>query len=113
MVGIVSILLLGSLFWSAVGALLGAVGAASEAAPIGRAAPTALVLGPPPTAAPMTPTPVLEPTRLPTLEPTPSAAAEPTSPPELTPTPAADAAGERRGCCYRSPRQAVRSIRAT
>src|SRR5262249_22243506 len=82
MVGIVGILLLGSLFWSAVGALLGAIGAASEASPIGRPAATALVLGPPPTA---------EPTRAPTSEPTPAPAAEPTNPPELTPTPAAAA----------------------
>jgi len=95
MVGIVGILLLGSLFWSAVGALFGAIGAASEASPIGRAAPTALVLGPPPTAAPTTPTPTVEPTRAATTEPTRAPTAEPTNQPEPTPnpTPAADAAG--------------------
>ncbi|HEY3061776.1 MAG TPA: hypothetical protein VGL99_22615 [Chloroflexota bacterium] len=89
MVGIVGILLLGSLFWSAVGALFGALGAASEAVPFVRPAPT-LVLGPPPTALPPTAAPAarpVEPTRpAPTAEPTQLAEATPTAQPQATPT---------------------------
>jgi len=99
MVGIVGILLLGSLFWSAIGALLGAVSAATEAVPFGRAAPT-LVLGPAPTSVATTSgaarveptrasTPVLivAPTLAPTPVPEPTTPPEPTQPPEPTPTP--------------------------
>jgi hypothetical protein len=86
MVGIVGILLLGSLFWSAVGALLGAVSAATEAVPVGRAVPT-LVLGPPPTAQPATATPRAEPTRAATAAPAAASTLEPTQPPEPTPSP--------------------------
>jgi len=90
MVGIVGILLLGSLFWSAVGALFGALGAASEAVPFGRSAPT-LVLGPAATAAPPTLTPeaprTVEPTRpAATAEPTRRAEPSPTPQPQATPT---------------------------
>ena len=88
MVGIVGILLLGSLFWSALGALVSAVGQATQALPIGeRPAPT---LGPIPSIV-VTPTPFSAPTLSaiatatdvpPTEEPTP----EPTTMPTVVPT---------------------------
>ena len=90
MVGIVGILLLGSLFWSALGALVGALGAAQQALPIGQAAPartpTALV-GRAPTAAPTAGTAATTaPTPVPTVAPTPQATAVPTPAPTLEPT---------------------------
>lgn len=91
MVGIVGILLLGSLFWSAVGALFGALGAASEALPVGRAAPI-LVLPAPTAVVSAAPTATLAaitqrptPTTPPTLEPTPE--------PQASPTPSLESAG--------------------
>jgi hypothetical protein len=92
MVGIVGILLLGSLFWSAVGALFGALGAASEALPVGRSAtvvlpaPTAAVqAAPTPTALVVVQRPAPAPTPAPTQEPTPEA--------QPSPTPSSDTAG--------------------
>ncbi len=86
MVGIVGILLLGSLTWSAVGALIGAVGAAATAL-----SPHA----PPPTLAPpvvvaTTPSPIaiVTDTPLPALEPTPADTATPLPAVVETPTPA-------------------------
>jgi hypothetical protein len=90
MVGIVGILLLGSLFWSAVGALFGALGAATEAVPISRSAP-GFQLAAEPTSVPVA-TPTLLPVRFtpaPAVPPT----AEPTPPPEPSATPAAETAG--------------------
>jgi hypothetical protein len=71
MVGIVGILLLGSLFWSALGALVSALGDASQALPFGRPAPT------------RAPTVVLA---GPVATPTPGAVGRPTAtrPPEAT-----------------------------
>jgi len=101
MVGIVAIVLLGSLFWSAIGALLSAVNGIVASSPVAAlAAPTRtpeatiVVLQPtppPPTAAP-TPAP---PRPTPTA---PVATAEPPPPPEQTPapTPTAGAAAEGR-----------------
>jgi hypothetical protein len=79
MVGIVGILLLGSLAWSAVGALVSAVGAASSALSSANAAPPTLV----PVVAV---TPAAEPTQVPTpVTPAPTRAATDT-PLEATPT---------------------------
>jgi hypothetical protein len=78
MVGIVGILLLGSLAWSAVGALVSAVGAASSALSSANAAPTLVPV--------VAVTPASEPTHVPTLEtPAPTRAATDT-PREATPT---------------------------
>jgi hypothetical protein len=92
MVGIVGILLLGSLAWSAVGALFSAVGEATGSLTGGRPAPvrlTAVAVGP---AATATPRPAVAPT-LATAAPTPTlatAAPTPTPAPQarLSPTPA-------------------------
>lgn len=104
MVGIVGILLLGSLFWSALGALLGAFGAASQAVPTPRPAPVLVVTVVPSTLAAATsaptlqsstatlvsgtatPVPTAEPTRQPTA--TPLAQAEGRAPWILLPQPA-------------------------
>jgi hypothetical protein len=86
MVGIVGILLLGSLFWSAVGALFGALGAASESFPLGRQ-PTPFVLSAQSTSAPV-PTP--RPTQIAVATPpapTPAATIAPTAPTEPTARP--------------------------
>jgi len=87
MVGIVGILLLGSLAWSAVGALVGAVGAAGSALSSAHA--------PPPTLAPVVAvTPTVAPTDVPKLEtavtsntPLPTEAATPTVVPTVAATP--------------------------
>jgi hypothetical protein len=77
MVGIVGILLLGSLFWSALGALVSALGQAAQALPIGdRPSPTLT----PPLAVVSTPTPFSAPT-LASL-----ATSIPTAVPTVTPT---------------------------
>jgi hypothetical protein len=95
MVGIVGILLLGSLAWSAVGALLGALGEATAVFTSARATPTKLVAvvstatgTPSPRATPRS-TSTVAPTAsaAPTLMLEPTASAEATS--ALTPTPAA------------------------
>jgi hypothetical protein len=86
MVGIVGILLLGSLAWSAVGALFSALGEATASFSPARPTPTKLVL------VVTTPTQVLAATAQPTEVPT-SAVIAPTSTPQptvaVTPTPAA------------------------
>ncbi len=99
MVGIVAIVLLGSLFWSAIGALLSAVNGIVASSPVAAlAAPTRtpqatiVVLQPtppPPTAAPTPTPPRATPTAL-------VAAAEPT-PPEPTPAPTATAGAAAEG----------------
>src|SRR5918911_2337300 len=103
MVGIVGILLLGSLFWSAVGAMVNALGEATQAFPAGKVAPTRLPTplpvaaaaapdapSPTPTRVLATPTatvaPTVSPTLAPTAAPTTTPAASPTA--EATPTPA-------------------------
>ena len=69
MVGIVGILLLGSLFWSALGALVSALGEASQSLPIGRPPPTLSVPVVVVTATPVaTATAVVLPTIVPTAE---------------------------------------------
>jgi hypothetical protein len=86
MVGIVGILLLGSLFWSALGALVGALGAAQQALPIGQAAPArtpTVLVGRAPTPA----TTATAPTPVPTLAPTPQGTPVPTLAPTIEPTP--------------------------
>jgi hypothetical protein len=89
MVGIVGILLLGSLFWSALGALFGAFGAAREAVPTPRPAPV-LVVTMVPSAAPTldlaaTPRAVLAPTPAPaSTTATPQPTVEPTAKPTAT-----------------------------
>jgi hypothetical protein len=102
MVGIVGILLLGSLAWSAVGALVSAVGAAGSAFSSVAHPPLVSTLGP---AAAVTPTPIaaavltVEPTAPPTLAATgtalPAATATlvltPTAEPQATPTAAPSA----------------------
>lgn len=109
MVGIVAILLLGSLFWSALGALVSAVGDMAGSFPNSRPTPTHFLEGSQPAPTPIslapTATPVLaaaprsaEPTPLPvdspTVEPTPLPTTEPTPAPtsESTPTPAGERA---------------------
>jgi hypothetical protein len=87
MVGIVGILLLGSLFWSALGALLGAFGAASQAVPTPRPAPVLVVTVVPSTVAAATSAPTLQSSMatlvsgtaapVPTAEPTPQPTATP------------------------------------
>src|ERR1700716_2756590 len=80
MVGIVGILLLGSLAWSAVGALFSALGEATATFSPARPTPTKLVL------VVATPTQVLAATAQPTEVPI-SAMIPPTSTPEPTPQP--------------------------
>ena len=78
MVGIVAILLLASLAWSAIGALFGAVGAASSALTSSKQVATlapVVAVTPSPVVVVVTPT-----------SPLPTRTAEPTSPPVLTPT---------------------------
>jgi hypothetical protein len=87
MVGIVGILLLGSLFWSALGALFGALGTLPQSLPGPRPAPV-LVVTVVPTPA-MTPAPALStptPPPAPTTEP-PGPTAQPTPQPTAAPTP--------------------------
>ena len=87
MVGIVGILLLGSLAWSAVGALLSAAGSAGQALTAARMPPTlapALAVTPTPAATPT------QPSASSTATPLPTATVEST--PEPAPTPTADAA---------------------
>lgn len=104
MVGIVGILLLGSLAWSAVGALVSAVGAATSAlAPSNAPAPTlAPAVAVTPSSVPVAAAPTAEPTGLaasgrgePTPIALPTANVQPTSPPTAQPvsTPTAVAAG--------------------
>lgn len=93
MVGIVAILLLASLAWSAVGALFGAIGAASSVLTASRQPPTlepAVAATPPPVIVsvpapppPTTPTPTPEAT----LSSTPQPTVGPTKPPAPTATP--------------------------
>jgi hypothetical protein len=84
MVGIVGILLLGSLAWSAIGALVSAVGSAGSALNSGRAAPS--TLGP---IVAVTPSPVVVVVAV-TPTPVPATPAPELRAPEvLTPTPAA------------------------
>jgi hypothetical protein len=88
MVGIVGILLLGSLFWSAIGTLLGAFGQATSAIPPLSSRPTLeLTLEPAPTPWPApTLVPKPEPTAAPTAAPDPTASRpEPTSAPTAAP----------------------------
>jgi hypothetical protein len=95
MVGIVGILLLGSLFWSALGALVSAIGQAAASLPIGErpptlATPVPVLVSPTPFTAPTlepvdTPTPMLV---EPTLERTP-----PPTPVPPTDTPTAEPSG--------------------
>jgi hypothetical protein len=90
MVGIVGILLLGSLAWSAVGALFSALGEATSSFSTSRPTPTRLtaLIGTPTIATPRTPAPAG--TSAPTPAETPAAANTPTPPIEptllLTPT---------------------------
>jgi hypothetical protein len=77
MVGIVGILLLGSLFWSAMGSLLGALGQATQSLPVARPG-LSLTIEPTVTPRPApTPLPLVVPTR------------DPTPPPPPPPTPTA------------------------
>jgi hypothetical protein len=104
MVGIVGILLLGSLFWSALGALVSALGEAGSAIPVSRPSvvltvepaagtPTAVQAVAAPTREPeaqSTPVPtraVAAPTRAPEPTATPVPTAEPTQPPKPTAAP--------------------------
>jgi len=90
MVGIVGILLLGSLFWSALGALVGALGAAQQALPSGQAAPArtpTVLVGQAPTAGATAPVPTA--TVAPTQAATPGPTLAPTSEPTAAPTSAA------------------------
>jgi len=98
MVGIVGILLLGSLAWSAVGALFSALGEAAAAVTSGGTPQPRLLVGP---ASPQPATPTAVGTQIPagratqqptpslTLTPEPSSELTPTVEPALTPTPSA------------------------
>lgn len=82
MVGIVGILLLGSLFWSALGALVGAVGTLPQSLPGPKPAPVLVVTVVPTVVgavATPVPTAVRAPTAVPTLEP-PTPTVQPTPP---------------------------------
>jgi hypothetical protein len=83
MVGIVGILLLGSLAWSAVGALVSAVGAAGSAFSSATGPPAAATLAP---AVAITSSPVAPPTDQPTPPPTIQPAALPSATSAPTPT---------------------------
>jgi hypothetical protein len=88
MVGIVGILLLGSLFWSALGSLMGALGALPQAVPVSR---PAVVLTVPPAATAVVAVPTVLPSATPaaaaTAAPTPTrVAAEPTATPQPSTT---------------------------
>jgi len=88
MVGIVGILLLGSLFWSALGALIGALGAATQAIPVSKPAVVLTLPAVQSTTAVVVAT-VVPTARLPTMTPLPTV--EPTLAPTTAPT--ADSAG--------------------
>jgi hypothetical protein len=88
MVGIVGILLLGSLFWSAMGALFSAFGEAKEALPVSRPALGLAVTAEPSVRPISTPIPTLQPTAVPTVAPT----TQPTPMPTSAPTSAATSA---------------------
>jgi hypothetical protein len=97
MVGIVGILLLGSLFWSAIGSLWSAFGQASQALPVVSRPALSLTIEPSVTPRPtMEPTPapipVAAPTPVPTNAPTIAPTAAPTTAPTTAPTAAPTAA---------------------
>jgi Bacterial Ig domain len=93
MVGIVGILLLGSLFWSALGALLGAFGAASQAVPTARPAPVLVVTVVPSTLAAATSAPTLQSSMATLVSGTATPVPTAESTPQPTATPLAQAEG--------------------